>query len=182
MPDHERSLLRDLRLSWIDLIWLLFLGGLALLPPVNEIHKQLILLAIFIIQLFEGWLIARLPERGPAYVVILKILLATVLLDHTGDVGINSNYYPIYFLPVVSAAIYFGPLATLAWTTAASLGYLSLLDPALQDYDMTPEGYKILTIRVLFFFVAAILVNRFAVENRHQVLRLQELSVKLEET
>src|ERR1700722_1118705 len=112
MPDHERSLLRDLRLSWIDLIWLLFLGGLALLPPVNEIHKQLILLAIFIVQLSEGWLVARLPERGPAYSVIIKILLATLLLDHTGDVGINSNYYPIYYLPVATAASYFCPIAT----------------------------------------------------------------------
>jgi nitrogen-specific signal transduction histidine kinase len=182
MLDRERSAIRALRLSWIDLIWLVFLGGLAFLPPINEIHKQLILLAIFVFQLFEGWLIGRLPKRGPAYSVIIKILLATLLLDHTGELGINSNYYPIYFLPVVSAAIYFGPLAALAWTTAASLAYVSLLYPALQEFDISPEGKSILTIRVLFFFVAAILVNRFAVENRRQVQRLQDLSEKLEET
>jgi signal transduction histidine kinase len=182
MLDRERSAIRNLRLSWTDLIWLVFLGGLALLPPVNETHKQLILLAIVVIQICEGWLIARLPKRGPAYVVIFKILLATLLLDHTGEFGINSNYYPIYFLPIVSAAIYFGPVAALAWTTATSLAYLSLLFPALQDSDIAPEGYSILTIRVLFFFVAAILVNRFAVENRRQVQRLQDLSGKLEET
>ena len=140
MLDRERSAIRDLHLNWIDLIWLVFLGGLALLPPVNEIHKQLILLAIFVVQLFEGWLIARLPKRGPAYSVIIKILLATLLLDHTGDFGINSSYYPIYFLPVVSAAIYFGTLGALAWTTVASLAYLSLLYPALQEVDVTPEG------------------------------------------
>src|ERR1019366_258782 len=131
MLDRERS-----AINWIDFLWLLFLGGLALLPPENEIHKQLILLAIVVFQLFEGWLINRLPKRGPAYSVIIKILLATLLLDHTGDSGINSNYYPIFFLPVVSAAIYFGPLATLAWTTLASLGYLSLLFPALQEYEI----------------------------------------------
>jgi two-component system sensor histidine kinase HydH len=182
MPDRERSAIRDLRLSWIDLIWLVFLGGLALLPPVNEIHKQLILLAIVVFQLFEGWLIGRLPKRGPAYSVLIKILLATLLLDHTGEFGINSSYYPIYFLPVVSAAIYFGTLGALAWTTAASLAYLSLLFPALQEVDVTPEGKGILAIRVLFFYIAAILVNRFAVENRRQVERLQNLSEKLEET
>jgi len=182
MLDRERSAIRDLRLSWIDLIWLAFLGGLAVLPPVNEIHKQLILLAIAAYQLLEGWVIGRLPKRGPAYSVIIKILLATLLLDHTGEIGINSSYYPIYFLPVLSAAIYFGPIAALAWTTAASLAYLSLLYPALLESDITPEGYSILTIRVLFFFVAAILVNRFAVENRRQVQRLEDLSEKLEET
>src|SRR5580692_2693480 len=100
---------------WINFIWIVFLGGLALLPPVDEVHKQLIILAIVVVQLFEGWIIRRLPTRGRYYIVIIKILLATLLLDHTGDTGINSSYYPIFFLPVVSAAIYFGPIATLEW-------------------------------------------------------------------
>jgi nitrogen-specific signal transduction histidine kinase len=182
MLDRLRTIIRNLHLSWIDLIWLIFLGALALLPPVGEIHKQLILLAIFAVQLSEGWLVTRLPTRGPAYAVIIKILLATLLLDHTGDFGINSSYYPIYFLPVVSAAIYYGTLAALAWTTLASLAYLSLLIPALQEVDVTPEGQGILAIRVLFFYIAAILVNRFAVENRKHVKRLEDLSGKLEET
>jgi two-component system, NtrC family, sensor histidine kinase HydH len=182
MLERLRTVIRNLHLSWIDLIWLIFLGALALLPPVNEIHKQLILLAIFGVQLIEGWLVNRLPARGPAYAIILKILLATLLLDHTGDFGINSSYYPIYFLPVVSAAIYFGTVAALAWTTLASLAYLSLLLAALQEVDVTPEGQEILAIRVLFFYIAAILVNRFAVDNRKHVKRLEDLSDKLEET
>jgi len=177
MLDRERS-----AISWIDFLWLVFLGGLALLPPLSEIHKQLIILAIVVFQLFERSLISRLPKRGPAYSVAIKILLATLLLDHTGEMGINSNYYPIYFLPVVSAAVYFGPIATLAWTTVASLAYLSLLIPALQEYELDPAGASILTIRVLFFFIAAILVNRFVMENRRQVERLETLSEKLEET
>jgi signal transduction histidine kinase len=182
MLDRERSAIRDLHLGWIDLIWLVFLGGLALLPPLDEIHKQLILLAILVVQLSEGWMVGRLPKRGPAYSVLLKILLSTLLLDHTGEIGINSSYFPIYFLPVVSAAIYFGTLGALAWTTVASLAYLSLLYPAIQEVDLTPEGKGILAIRVLFFYIAGILVNRFAVENRRQVQRLEDLSEKLEET
>ena len=177
MLDRERS-----AISWIDFLWLVFLGGLALLPPLSEIHKQLIILAIVVVQLFEGWLINRQPARGPAYVVAIKILLATLLLDHTGDMGINSNYYPIFFLPVVSAAVYFGPIGTLAWTTVASLAYLSLLIEALQEYELGSSGISILTIRVLFFFIAAILVNRFVMENRRQVERLETLSKQLEET
>ena len=182
MLDRARSAILHLRLGWIDIVWLVFLGGLALLPPIDEIHKQLILLAIVGFQLFEGWIIALSPKRGPAYSVLIKILLATLLLDHTGEVGINSSYYPVFFLPVVSAATFFGPMATLAWTTAASLAYLSLLYPALQDYQLDSAGETMLTIRVLFFFIAAFLVNRFAVENRRQVRRLQDLSDKLEET
>lgn len=177
MLDRARS-----AISWIDLLWLAFLGGLALLPPSSEIHKQLIIVAFAIFQLFEGRLIGRLPKRGPAYVVTIKILLATLLLDHTGEMGINSNYYPIYFLPVVSAAVYFGPIATLIWTAISSLAYLSFLFPALQEGDLDPAGTSILAIRILFFFIAAILVNRFATENRCQVERLEALSQQLEET
>jgi hypothetical protein len=177
MLDRERS-----PISWIDVLWLVFLGGLALLPPLFEIHKQLTLLAIGIFQLFEGWLIKRAPRRGPAYSVAIKIVLATLLLEHTGEMGINSSYYPILYLPVVSAALYFGTVGALAWTTVASLAYLSLLFPALQEYQLTREGATVLTIRILFFFIAAILVNQFAIENRRQVQLLRDLSETLEET
>jgi len=79
-------------INWMDLLWLVFLAGLALLPPVVEYHKQGILLAFGVIQLGEGWLIARMPRRGPFYLVLLKIVLATLLVDHTGEISINSSY------------------------------------------------------------------------------------------
>jgi len=172
--------------NWMDVLWLLFLAGLALLPPVREIHKQLILLAFGVIQLGEGWLVARLPRRGASYVVLLKIALATALIDHTtdrtGEPSINSTYYPIYYLPVVTAAEYFGPWATLLWTALASAAYSSYLYPALQEYDITPENYKLLAIRILFFFLAAMVVNRYVLESRRQSQRYQETAETLAET
>src|SRR5713101_6798253 len=110
-------------INWMDILWLLFLAGLAALPPVLEIHKQLTLLAIGVVQFSEGWLLARSPRRGAAYIVLLKIALATLLIDHTGELGINSSYYPIFYLPVVTAAEYFGPWLTLLWTALASAAY-----------------------------------------------------------
>jgi signal transduction histidine kinase len=171
------------KLNWMDVLWLLFLAGLALLPPVREIHKQGILLAFGILQLGEGWLVARIPRRGAAYVVIIKIGLATMLVSHTGEISINSSYWPIYFLPVVTAAEYFGPWGTLLWTSLASAAFSSyLFDPDLQDYDITAESYGLLAIRVLFFFLAATVINRFVVENRRQTRRYQELAETLAET
>jgi two-component system, NtrC family, sensor histidine kinase HydH len=169
-------------LNWMDGLWLLFLAGLAALPPVGEIHKQLTLLAFGVVQLTEGWVVTKTARRGPAYVVLLKIALATLLIDHTGEVGINSSYWPIYFLPAVTAAEYFSPVATLLWTALASSAYCSYLYPALQDYEMTREGYGILAIRILFFFLAAMVVNRFVVENRRQIKLYQELAETLAET
>ncbi|HEY6764931.1 MAG TPA: ATP-binding protein [Candidatus Sulfotelmatobacter sp.] len=169
-------------INWMDLLWLVFLAGLALLPPVVEIHKQLILLSFGVLQLCEGWFIARVPTRGAYYVVLLKIVLATLLIDHTGELSINSSYWPIYFLPVVSAAEYFGPWATLAWTALASGAYCSYLYPTTQEYEITSESYALLSIRILFFFLAAMVVNRFVVENRRQTKLYQELAETLAET
>jgi signal transduction histidine kinase len=170
-------------LNWMDILWLLFLAGLALLPPVVEIHKQLTLLAIGVVQFSEGWLLARAPRRGAVYIVLLKIALATLLIDHTGEVGINSSYYPIFYLPVVTAAEYFSPLGTLLWTALASAAYCSyLFDPALRDFEVTSESYGLLAMRILFFFLAAMVVNRFVVENRRQTKLYQELAATLAET
>ena len=164
---------------WMDLVWLALLAMLALLPPIREIHKQLILLAFGVIQLSESWLLGRVPKRGAIYLVLLKIALATMLIDHTGEVAINSYYYPIYFLPAVTAAEYFGPWATLAWTALASAAYCSYLYPALQEFEITTDDYGHLAIRILFFFLAAMVVNRFVVESRRQTLRYQELAETL---
>lgn len=169
-------------INWMDLLWLAFLAGLALLPPVREWHKQLILLSFGALQLSEGWFLSRMPRRGAAYVVLLQIALATLLIDHTGEISINSNYYPIYFLPILTAAEFFGPLATLGWTALASAAYCSYLYPALQEYEVTEESYALLAIRIMFFFLAAMVVNRFVVENRRQTKRYQELAETLAET
>ena len=179
--DAESRRFNRLDAVWLT-IWLLFLAGLAVLPPQFEWHKQLIILAIGIVQLLETRLILRFPEKGVSYVVLLKILLATVLIDHTGEVGINSSYYPIYYLPVVTAALYCGPWLTLFWTLLASAAYCSYLYPAMQDYELTPEAFGHLALRIMFFFLAAMVVNRFSQQRQHQTQLYRELAERLAES
>jgi signal transduction histidine kinase len=166
----------------MDLLWLLFLGGLAILPPLREIHKQLILLAFAALQLSEAWIAERFPRTGWIMVVGGKILLGTVLLDHTAQLGINSSYYPIYYLPIVTAAAHFDGWGTLAWTFLTSAAYCSYLFPALREYQLTGEGIAELTLRILFFFLAAVVVNQFATLSRKQTYRYQKLAQELAET
>jgi nitrogen-specific signal transduction histidine kinase len=174
--------LRHSAVRWIDFLWLPFLLGLAFLPATDQFHKQIILLAIVVFQFLEGPMVASLPKHGPIYSVIIKLLLATLLLDHTGDLGINSPYYPIYFLPVITSAIYFGPIANLLWCTLASVAYCSFLAEVLPEYELTAEAVTYLAIRIVFFYFVAVVVNQFAVENRRQVKKYQTLSETLEET
>ena len=171
--------------AWMDLLWLAFLAGLAPIPlavefPEPEIHKYLILLLIGVAQIFEYRFLEWLPRRGRYYSVMLKIVLGSLLVDHTGK--IFSNYYLIYFLPVVTAAMYFELWATLAWTALTCAAYWSFVPWALTQYELTGEGAGTLAIRSLFFFLAAMIVNRFVTENRQQATRYRELAETLAET
>lgn len=168
------------RLAWMDLFWLAFLGGLALLKPIFEPHKQLTLLILGVFQILEHRFLGLLPSRGRVYSVILKILLASVVVNCTG--GIESSYYLIYFLPVVTAAMFFEAGPTLLWTALSSAAYCSFLIWVLPEYEVTAEGATELAIRNLFIFLVAVVVNRFVTESRHQGLRYRLLAEKLAET
>jgi two-component system, NtrC family, sensor histidine kinase HydH len=174
---------RGASFAWMDLLWLAFLGGLAALNPIHEIHKQITLLAIGLFQIFDRRLLGAIPPaRRNVYSVLIKILLATFLLGHTGTIPIASPYYLIYFVPVVSAATQFEAAGTLFWTAVASAAYCSYLYPALKEYELTPSGATELAIRVLFLFLAAIVVNRFVSENRRQSESYRKLAETLAET
>lgn len=168
---------------WLDLLGLLFLLGLALLPPVHELHKQVILLVLGAFQLIEKPLIRGAGEvRGPVLAVLIKLTLATVLLNHTRDAApILSSYWPVFFVPVTTAAIYFGPWGTLLWTSLTSAAYCSYLIPALKEFELDWKGASQLLLRLLFLFFVAMTVNRFVMENRLQVRRYQLLSQSLAE-
>jgi two-component system, NtrC family, sensor histidine kinase HydH len=169
--------------AWMDLLWLAFLAGLAVLPPRTDIiHKQLILLAIGVFQIFEHRFLEAVPDRGRCYSVILKILLASLLVEHTGGIQSYYDYYLIYIVPVGTAAMYFDLWATLVWTTLTCAAYWSFVLWELSEYELTGEGAAELAIRSLFFFLAAITVNRFVTENRRQAKRYRELAETLAET
>lgn len=179
--DPQSRRLNRLDTIWL-IIWLVFIGVLAALPPELEWHKQVILLAIGVVQVLESRIVARFERRGVAYVILLKILLATILVAHTGEVSINSSYWPIYFLPVVTAALYCGTWMTLFWTLIASATYCSYLYPAMQEYEVTGEAIGLLILRNMFFFLAAMVVNRFSEQSRHQTQLYRELAERLAET
>src|SRR5579863_1597157 len=167
----------------LDLLWLAFVGGLAFLEPIHEIHKQVILLAIALFQLLDSRLLSSIPaRRRDVYSLIIKIQLATMLLGHTGTIAIASSYYLIYYVPIISAATIYAIRGTLFWTAIASATYCSYLIPALREFQFTSEGASELAIRVLFFFVVAVVVNRLASSARRQSESYRMLAETLADT
>jgi two-component system, NtrC family, sensor histidine kinase HydH len=175
MPEERR-----MKFAWMDVLLLVFLASLAVLYPVSEVHAQLILLAIGFFQVFERSFVGVAGPRGETYSIIIKIGLASLLVSHTG--GIQSSFYLIYYVPVVTAAMYSGPWGTLGWTALSSAAYCSFLIPALQYYRLTASATTELAIRNLFFFLAAMLVNRFVMESRQQAERYRQVAEQLRET
>jgi signal transduction histidine kinase len=78
--------------------------------------------------------------------------------------------------------MYFDLWATLVWTAVTCGAYWSFVLWELSEYELTGEGAAELAIRSLFFFLAAITVNRFVTENRQQAKRYRELAETLAET
>jgi len=167
---------------WFDFLWLAFLGGLALLPPLREVHKHVILLAIGIVHLLESRFMGLLGRAGRYCAVVVKIGLAALLLGHTGDAApIASSYWPIFLVPVMTAALYFGPLGTLLWTALASLAYCTYLIPARLEFEITRASIGELMLRIMFLFGVGLVTNRFVMDYRLQVRRYQALSETLSE-
>ena len=166
-----------------DMVWLFFLGALAALvmtKPEHSVYEWLMLLALGALQIAEAHLELSSDTIGSALVIALKLVLCYWLVAETG--GIESSYYLIFWLPIVSAASNLELGGTLLNTLISSALYLSFL--FFVDFEtnyIPPEGQRELTVRVLFFFLSAILVNRFATENRAKTEHLAQANRELRE-
>jgi hypothetical protein len=113
-----------------------------------------------LVQLLERRIIERFPIPGKSYVLLLKTLLATILIAHTGEVGMNRDYFFVYYLPVATAALYCGSWMTMLCTLFASAAYCSYLYPVAR-YEATSKDLRHLALRIMSLFLVAMVVNRF---------------------
>jgi signal transduction histidine kinase len=78
--------------------------------------------------------------------------------------------------------MYFGPLGTLCWTLVTAGAYCSYLIPVLREgLTFTAGGKADLLLRVTFFFLVGMIVNRFVMGYRKQTQRYQILAENLSE-
>ncbi|HTV54700.1 MAG TPA: ATP-binding protein [Terriglobia bacterium] len=181
MPDQQGRI----RITLVDVVWLIVVAVLAVFPPLYEVHKQIILAAIALFQIFEGRILQGLSEAWRnAVSVLVKTALATLLVWHTAlnGLSINSDYYPIYYLPIISAASLYGGLATMLWSLLSCALYWAFVIPTLTYYRFTVADATILVIRCAFFLLVAVVVNRIATESRGHALRYQKTAETLSET
>lgn len=150
-----------------DLVWIPLFGALAATSQVLDAPVILPLAALAIVQVLEPKIPTLATRRGRIVWIGLKLALCYLLIGFTGS--IQSNFWLLLMLPVVSAATAFGLGGTLIFTAlagAAYLSYLLFLDWNVFTLDWPEIG--VLIQRVLCLFLVGNLANLLAEALREQ--------------
>jgi signal transduction histidine kinase len=161
-----------------DFVWLVLFAVLAAYPvsPDSEVDPRVvsaILAALGIVQVLE-------PRIGTITTILLELVLCFVLFDYSGE--INTSYYLILLLPVISASTNFGLRGTVLSTLAACAVYLYWLTHIDLHGNEFIEGQdRELLLRVAWCPVIAFLSYQLAQANREQTLKAEAAVLQLGE-
>ncbi len=138
-PQFLARSFRLLRLQ--DFVWLALFGVLIAWPQnAGEAQEVVFLVALGVAQVLEPKIPAEPTTRSRLLWIALKLALGFMLIGYTS--GINSVYWPVLLLPVVSAATMFGVIGTMLCAAVAGAAYLVFLirlDPAEITVDPVPR-------------------------------------------
>jgi two-component system sensor histidine kinase HydH len=150
-----------------DLVWIPLFVVLAATSDILDVFVVVPLVALGLVQVLEPKIPALTSSRRRVAWILLKLGLVYLLIAYTG--GIQSNFWLLLLLPVVSAASVSGLMATLVFTALAAGAYLSFL--FFLDWEKfvleRPE-IEVFIQRLVFLFMVANLANVLAEALREQ--------------
>jgi two-component system, NtrC family, sensor histidine kinase HydH len=161
-----------------DFVWLLLFSVMAAVNPHRDAVATTLLIALAVPQVLEPKFAFFETFRGKVLSILLKLALGYLLTGYTG--GVNSSFYLVLLLPVVSAATSFGVVGTVLFTMVACASYLSFL--LLIDWDryvLGPTERHELALRVLLLAVIGYLTNTLAEANREQSRKYRTVAEQL---
>ncbi|MFL6353033.1 MAG: sensor histidine kinase [Bryobacteraceae bacterium] len=166
-----------------DFAWLLFVTILIATAPETNYDALILLPLIGAFQIAEPRLKLFSSRRGQITSIVLKLDLSYLLIGYTH--GRDSYYYPIFLIPVVSAATILELPGVILVTAIACLAYFSFLLPMFVDYDMfrlPPDQISIMSLHASFYVIVAFLVYEQAKAKRDEVKRTQNAAERLAES
>ena len=150
-----------------DFVWVVLFGVLALTSEILDIYVIVPLAALALVQILEPKIPALSRRGGRILWLVLKLVLGYLLVGYTR--AIESTFWLVLLLPVVSAATFFGIIGTLLFTLLAGGAYLSfLLYIDLSRFTLEWPEISILLSRVTFLAIVGILANTLAEDLREQ--------------
>jgi signal transduction histidine kinase len=137
-----------------------------------------LLAALALVQVIEARVGFFSTSRGSVAANLLKLLLGHLLIGYTG--GINSSYYLVLLLPVISAATTLGVIGTVAFTLLACASYLSFLLYVNWAYYFLPsDQMRELGLRATFLALVGFLAYRVAEAKGEEAHRYQVTAQQL---
>jgi two-component system, NtrC family, sensor histidine kinase HydH len=145
-----------------DFVWLLLFSGLAATARRGDAYEIVPLVMLGVAQVLEPKIPAVATRASRIFWIVLKLVLGWVLVGFTD--GVNSPYWLVLLLPVVTAASTFDLGGTMAFTVLSIAAYVTFLgfvgEPSQITVDVVP--------RILFIAVIGNLANLLAEELRIQ--------------
>ena len=161
MPVHLlRRWIRLVRAQ--DFVWMLVFAALLATAEFGDVFEVAPLLALGVAQILEHKIPAIPSLRSRIFWMVLKLALGFVLIGFTNS--INSKYWLVLLLPVVSAATTFGVVGTMVFTLLTCAAYLAFL-LKLHDWRQLEVD---LQLRVVCLVMIGNLVNALAQDLRVQ--------------
>jgi signal transduction histidine kinase len=167
--------------QWIrpqDIVWLLLFAGMAALSPTRDIYEIGPLAALAALQILEPKLGFVGTTRGKVAWIILKLLFSYALIGFTG--ALNSSFYWILLLPVISAGTSLGVLGTqifIVLSCGAYLSFLGFLDRERWVIELLDR--RELALRVILLAVAGNVTNTLAEALRRQFAKTKAVADQL---
>jgi two-component system sensor histidine kinase HydH len=152
-----------------DVVWVLLfllLGIMSRYTNFGDASLYGMLAALATVQVLESKIPALDSTRGRILGLVFKFLISFLLIGYTN--GVDSPFWLVLLLPVVSAATSFGILGTLAVFVLAAMTYLLFLLPVFIDWARYEIDAATIIWRIIFLAMAANLANTLAEDLRIQ--------------
>ncbi len=172
--------------SWFraqDFAWLLFVVALIAADPETNYDATIFLALIGAFQIAESRITLFSSRRGQIVSIACKMVLSYLLIGWTHT--IDSVYYLIFLIPIISAATMLNVFGVSLVTALCALAYFSFLLPIFIDwnvYQMPPGLISVMFLRVSFYTIVAFVVYEQAKAKRDEMQRTQEAAERLAES
>jgi two-component system sensor histidine kinase HydH len=172
----DRPLARFVRLQ--DFIWIALFAALIATSQTRKEPEVSMLVALAVVQVLESKVPAISTTRSRIFWIALKLVLAYILIGYTGD--LQSSYWLVLALPVLSAATALGVGGTLAVSIIAAGSYVSFyLFFDRLHYFLDPFDVSEVVLRVVFLAMVGTLANTLAEDLRIETQRSRRSAEQL---
>ncbi len=165
-----------------DFAWALFVAALIAADPETNYNATIVLLLIGIFQIAEPRIRLFSSRRGRILSIVSKMILSYLLLGWTHT--IDSSYYLIFLIPIISAATTLNPIGVYLVTGISCIAYFSFLLPVwIPPGYVMPEGLiSVMCLRVSFYTIVAFVVYQQAKAKRDEMQRTEQAAEQLAES